>query len=341
MMPDLIDLIQSIAAGAGISGQEQKTAAQIRRLAEPYADEVCTDAMGNVICHKRGQGKRILFSAHMDTVGFFALGFDEKGNVHVDFSGDVDRSSMWNRAVRFEHGACGIIRPVVAKAEKRIDSKRPAEIRREDFFVELGAESDRQAAALVSVGEGAVWEGATCRCGSDFIRSPHADDAAGCAALLRVMERLQHCRNDLFFAFTVCGESGSLGAGTAASAAECDYAFSVDAAPATDAPDGETDHYRMSLGGGAALALREAGYAVNPELYGRLAAMAAREGIAIQSKLSHDRTDAGTFVSARPGCAVMSVGIPLRYQHTPHETVSQKDVSAVCDLLCAFAQSEL
>ena len=37
----------------------------------------------------------------------------------------------------------------------------------------------------------------------------------------------------------------------------------------------------------------------------------------------------------------MSVGIPHRYIHTPNEIIDERDIDAVCDLLCAFVQSEL
>lgn len=340
-MPDMMQLFREFASVAGISGCEQRTAALVRRMAEPYVDEIRTDTMGNVICHKKGPGKRILLAAHMDVVGFYVRGIDEKGNVYVDFSGGVNKSCIWNRAVRFENGAWGVVRPVVADVEKEPGNKKASEIIAEDLFIETGAETYEEAMKLVSIGESAVWEGETCRCGMSRIMSPYIDDAAGSITLLKMMERLQNCPNDLWFAFTVCEEIGSFGAKTVIGGIDCNYAISVDVAPATDALSGNADHFRLSLGKGPALTLREHGFIANPEFRGMLTAVAERESIPYQAKLSRGGTDAKEFASAKAGTMTMSVGIPHRYIHTPNEIIDERDIDAVCDLLCAFVQSEL
>ena len=44
----------------------------IRSQAEPYADSIRTDALGNLIVFKKGKkstGNRLLLAAHMDEVG--------------------------------------------------------------------------------------------------------------------------------------------------------------------------------------------------------------------------------------------------------------------------------
>lgn len=335
-MFDKVKLFREFAAVAGVSGAEQKTAALVKELAAPYVDEIRTDAMGNVICRKVGSGKKLLFAAHMDAVGFYVRGYDEKGNVYVGFTGGVNKLSFWNRMLRFENGARGVVRPI---EEKKPYDKSASSIREDCIFVETGAESYEEAAKLVSIGESAVWEEETRRCGNGCIMTPYADDVAGCIVLLDMMEQLRACENEIYYVFTVCEEIGSFGAKTAAFGIECDYAVAVDVSPATDALNGDNKFEPMALGKGPALSLRESGYVANRGMYQRMKELCLENGIAYQNKTSHGGTDASQFSVSKAGIPSFSVGIPHRYIHTPSEIICEKDMDDVCRLLTAFARS--
>ena len=58
----------------GVSGYEKEVRRYIEKEAAPYADEMLTDAMGNLIVKKNGTGgpdsKKIMYAAHMDEIGF-------------------------------------------------------------------------------------------------------------------------------------------------------------------------------------------------------------------------------------------------------------------------------
>jgi endoglucanase len=71
----MLELLKQICEIPGVSGREQKIAAAIRDILAPYTDEVRIDMLGNVSGVLRGTAsaenkKKIMFSAHMDEVGF-------------------------------------------------------------------------------------------------------------------------------------------------------------------------------------------------------------------------------------------------------------------------------
>ena len=54
---------------------------------KPYADEIVTDAIGNLIALKKGQGsersKKIMYAAHMDEIGFMVKQIEPEGRLRV------------------------------------------------------------------------------------------------------------------------------------------------------------------------------------------------------------------------------------------------------------------
>ena len=63
------NLIAKLTAIHGPSGRENAVAQAIAEIAKPYADDITIDTLGNVIVHKRGNGPKLMFAAHMDSIG--------------------------------------------------------------------------------------------------------------------------------------------------------------------------------------------------------------------------------------------------------------------------------
>ena len=80
---EMIQVLTRLVEAFGPSGCEHQVSQVIEELARPYVDEISRDTLGNLICHKKGSGPKVMFSAHMDSIGLVATHIDEKGFVHV------------------------------------------------------------------------------------------------------------------------------------------------------------------------------------------------------------------------------------------------------------------
>ena len=90
----MIELLKTLCSLNGVSGDEGAVRDFIRKEAEPYADSIRTDALGNLIVFKRGSrstGNKLLIAAHMDEVGLIVRHITEDGFLKFDFVGGVDR----------------------------------------------------------------------------------------------------------------------------------------------------------------------------------------------------------------------------------------------------------
>ncbi|MBD5118329.1 MAG: M42 family metallopeptidase [Clostridiales bacterium] len=328
MMKTLTELVEAF----GPSGCEKEISQVIEKLAAPYVDEISRDTMGNLICHKKGSGPRVMFSAHMDSIGLAATHIDDKGFVHVGALGGVSPKEVLYTPVRFQNGVRGLV-----CAPEDADM---AKLKVSDLLVDIGAADETEAKKLVQVGDAAVYDTAA-RAAAGRIISPYLDDRIACLVLLMAMERLEETDNDLYFVFSVQEEVGCRGAKTAAWAIDPDYGIAVDVTGADDEPGSK--HTASSLcGRGAAVKVMDRSVICTPALVERLMALAGEKGILAQRDvLQFGGTDAGPIQATRAGVYAGGISIPCRYTHTPTEMVDQGDVKACAELVAAFAASKL
>ena len=98
----LRDTLKTLLAAYGPSGNEHTVAETVKGLIASHVDSMRVDAMGNLIVEKLGtdeNGKRIMFSAHMDHIGFVVTDIDENGFLRVHNVGGVNpvtpTPAMW------------------------------------------------------------------------------------------------------------------------------------------------------------------------------------------------------------------------------------------------------
>lgn len=329
---DIYQTLSSLNTAFGPAGEEDAIASEIARLAGPYVDEVTTDTLGSVICHRKGSGPKIMFAAHMDCVGLIVHYIEKDGFLRVAPLGGVRPADILYTSVRFRNGVKGVVAVNEGTEKEKVSG--------DQLYVDIGAASREEAEKLVKVGDRAVYDTRTVRMG-DCLAGPYLDNRISCAAMLKAMEELRQTENDLYFVFTAQEELGLRGACTAAYGIEPVYGVAVDVTASSDTP--ENKHSCSSvLGKGAAIKVMDASVICHPKMVKTLQTLAKEQSIPFQMDVMHvGGTDAGAMQKSRVGVYTGGISIPCRYIHTPNEMVSASDVEASAKLIRAFAETKL
>lgn len=328
-MFDTLTLQKQLVAAAMPSGFESGVGALLAKLAAPYADEVMTDALGNVICHKKGEGKRIMLAAHMDLIGFMVTYIDEKGYLRFEPIGGHTPAFLHRTPIRFKNGTKGV---VMCEKWAEESKKKLSDVRTANFYIDIGANSYEKAASMVSIGDVCVFDGETYS-QNGMVLTPYADDLVACTVLLQVMERLKESPYDLYFVFTVQEEVGLRGAGTSAHRIAPEMGIAVDVCGTGDVPS-STAYFDVKLGRGATVKIKDGSLLCNPQVISFLRDAAERAGVTYQDEVMlSGGTDAGAIQRTLGGILAGGVSIPTRNIHSPREIYSLSDVDGAVSIL--------
>lgn len=146
-----LTLLQSLTAAFGVSGCEDEIRTLILQEVTPLADDVTVDALGNVIAHKQGNGPKLMFSAHMDSIGLMVTHIDEKGYLRFCQVGGLEPAAIYQTPVQFQNGVRGVISVNEDKSDKQFKLT--------DLFVDIGAKDRADAETMVKMGDVAAYEG--------------------------------------------------------------------------------------------------------------------------------------------------------------------------------------
>ncbi len=329
---ELLELIQTLNAAHGPSGDEGGIRERLAELARPLADEISTDTMGNLIVRKLGSGPRVMLCAHMDSIGFIVTHVEENGFLRVGRLGGISPKEAAYTPVHFAGGVRGVIVP-----EEKADFGK---LKLDECYVDIGAKDRETALKAVAVGDTLIYD-SPCFTNQGKVVSPYLDNRISCAILLKVLEEMELCPNDLYVVFTVQEEVGLRGAKPAAWAVDPDYAVVVDVTDVDDTPGSEKCG-TVRLGKGPAIKIMDSSVICHPDMIQKLESQAKTLDMPTQRDIMRaGGTDAGVMHTTRIGVRTGGVSVPCRYIHTPVEMADLQDARDCAKLLCAFVQSKL
>ena len=335
-MIDILKTFTHLQSVARPSGFESPCAQAIAELAGPYCDEVKIDTLGNVICHKKGPGKKLMMAAHMDVIGLIITHIDKKGFLRFGALGGFVPYRLIGARMKLENGMGGS----VWCDEKAMEEKKLEEISLNDLYLDIGAESEESARKMVQVGDVAMYEGEVQQVGQ-MLLSPYCDDLIACAALLSAMSQVEKSENDLYFVFTVQEEVGLRGAATAAYAIDPDFGVCMDVTRTGDNPS-EKAKMVVKLGAGPTIKIKDVSLLCNPQVIAHLREAAKEGDVPYQDEvLTAGGTDSAAIQKTRGGVLSGCISIPCRYIHSQNEMVSLKDVEQSARLMALCAQRTL
>ncbi len=320
-------LIKSFVETYGPAGSEEQIRSLIEAEISGHVDEVRTDALGNLIAVKKGDGSgiKVMLAAHMDEIGLIVTHIDDKGFLRFNSVGGVSPHVLLGQRVIFGNGVVGAV-----GAEKLDHIK---DLRLDKMYIDIGADSKGEAEERVRVGHTCAIHRFMDDLGSRVV-SKAMDDRIACAVLVEALKRIDGTPHDVYFVFTVQEEVGLRGARTAAYSIDPDLGIAIDVTRTGDTPESITMDVR--LGGGAAIKVKDSSMITHPKVKRLLADTAEAGGIPYQFEvLEHGGTDAGAIHLSRQGVPSGTISIPCRYIHTPTEMIDMGDVKACVDLVVA------
>ena len=316
------------------SGFEAPAADVAAELLRPLVDEVSIDRMGNVLGVRRSKtpgAPKLLLDAHLDEIGLIVTGVED-GFLRFRSIGGVDPRMLPGRelVVLTDPPLRGLVAcPAGGDEDKSVPLN--------ELYVDVGL-SQEEAERAVPVGTPMVYRAGCFPLGEEQMCGKSMDDRACFVTLLRAAELLRDKELDveLHILGSTREEVSGAGAVVGTWAVAPDFCVAVDVTHGKT-PDGPADK-TFELGGGPAIGV---GPNMTRWMTERMIAKAREHGIPYQLEImsGHTGTNGWEMQISREGVATSVLSLPLKYMHTPVETLSLADMEGVAQLLAAFVEN--
>ncbi|GAA3762227.1 M20/M25/M40 family metallo-hydrolase [Terriglobus aquaticus] len=341
--PELAAVLKTLTETYGVSEVEKLPREAVQQLLPPWVKPE-TDSAGNLIV-RFGNGNKpaAMFMAHTDELGFRVKAINPDGTLDLDNKGGGSPAFFWGHPALI-HTAAGMRGAVVALPDN-FDSSTfhfPADFR-------VAARLNVGAATATDV------EGMGIKVG-DFVTIPKRlrtlqegrvsvrslDDRVGCAAMVEAVWALgKDFHRDVTFVWSTQEELGLLGAAAYAKSASEHGAipqtiFAIDTFVSSDTPLESHRFAEGKLGNGFVIrAIDNSNIAPWADVQ-RVQSVAQKHGIPVQYGVTGGGNDGAAFV--RYGTTDVALSWPLRYAHSPAETVDMRDVTALTNIVTELAK---
>jgi len=338
----LLDLLSTPSPTGFEARGQRKWAAYTRK----FADRMESDAYGNAWATLDGgtHGRRLMFEAHADEIGYMIRHISASGFIYVDRIGGSDVATARGRRVDLL-GDKGTVRGVIGNIAMHIRDREDEKVpKAHELVIDIGASSDQEVAkAGIRVGHPAVYADGVEELGTDKLCGRALDNRIGGFIISEVMARLSKRKTRLpstvYAVNAVQEEIGGNGARMIAHRLMPDVAIVLDVTHATDTPQVDQKlHGTVLLGGGPTLTH---GAANHVEVVQRLIEVADKAGIPVQHEATSRTTgtDTNVIFTQQSGIPSALVSLPLRYMHSVVEMAHLDDIEHTIQLLTAFAES--
>jgi len=336
-MIDLLDHLKRMISTAGLSGFESPIREILMEAWAPFTDELQVSKIGSLHGLKKGQAesprKRVLISAHMDAIGMMVTDIKD-GLMHITEIGGLDHRILPGQLVMV-HGRENlpgvIVQPPAHLLPKDLNDG-PVDLKY--LLVDVGLRP-AEVAAKVRVGDTVSFAQPPMELTGEALAGHTLDNRVSLAATTLCLEILQNRVHDwdVWAVASVQEEETLGGALTSPFEIRPDLAIIIDVCFAKG--PGASDWQTLPFGEGVGLGY---GPNIHPALYGAFEDKAKALEIPYHRDLTPrmSGTDAMAVQIVAEGIPCAIVEIPLRYMHTPVETVSLKDVRRAGRLMAEF-----
>ena len=328
------------------SGWEAGGTAIWRQEAQKFADRVEQDPHGNTWATLTGRSDDapvVMLEAHADEIGFIVKHVSEDGFVSISPVGGSDKTIAAARRIQI-FTKKGVVPGVIGNTAihlRNTDKDKLPDWK--DLFVDIGVRSAEEAAELgIQVGCPAVYVDGTVEMGSNRLVGRALDNRVGGFLLVRILELLstgERPKATVVAANAVQEELGSYGASMIAHRIAPDAAIVFDVTHATDTPGIDArEHGNIKLGAGPTVAH---GMSNHPLIVEKLETLAEQDNLPLQHEAISrtTRTDNDAVFASQEGIPSALISFPLRYMHSPTETIDLNDLETAAKLVASFIRS--
>ena len=333
--------LQTLCQLDGVSGREDAVRQEISNQLSSVAQDIRTDALGNLIAFKKGRtDKNIILCAHMDEVGLMVKYISPEGFLSFVPVGGLDPRTLLAQRVRV-HTRSGVLKGVIGTKPAHItqESERGKAVPMTELFIDVGL-TGQEAAEQVQLGDFVTLERSFEEIGPHCFCSKAFDDRVGCFCILEALKRVENPLYNVHVVFSSQEEVGLRGATTAAFGLDAEIALAIDATGAADIPLCRPQDYIVRLGGGVAISAIDSCTITPTWLFEGMKDLCEKQKVSYQVRIApRGGNDAGALHRSRTGMAACALSVPTRNIHSNVELVHKKDIETTVQLLCAVLEN--